>query len=352
MDLLTKEQELTVVTQNEELWEEVPVPIAVTSKAQAFVDTVSFTFLENHYPESVLEKQDLTISLLSQQLTQVFGYGLSQERPPLRRYKQCFRLGNKSAENWGLVGLGGKTQAKTILVQIYGEGCLAAASGWENRLFQWLQQLPRLRLTRVDLAIDVKAEFYSVEQANQDWEAGKFNIRGRLPRRERVNFDNPHEGRTVYIGSRQGGKYARIYEKGKQLGDQHSDRVRVEVEWHNHHRLLPADMLINTNQYLAGAYPILRELLQEAQPLTIPTQVQAHQIAYENSIELIKRQFGAYIYAMQFVEESPQKIVEKLVRPAKTPHGLPKRLVMPHWDPQYALNQSLVQLRQKSVKKN
>jgi phage replication initiation protein len=352
LDLATKEAKLTLVTKNGIPWEEVPVPIAVNSKVQAFVDTVSFTFSENYYPDSILEKLDLTISLLSQQLNQVLGYGLSKERPPLRCYKQCFKLGNQPAKNWGLVGLGGKTQARTILVQIYGEGCVAAARGWENRLFHWLQQLPRMRLTRVDLAIDVEAEFYSVEQANRDWEAGKFNLRGRLPRRERVNFDNPHEGRTVYIGSRQGGKYARIYEKGKQLGDPYSNRVRVEVEWHNQQRLLPADMLVNTNQYLAGAYPLLRDLLQEAQPLMIPTQVKTHQIAYEKSIELIKRQFGAYIYAMQLVEESPQTIIDKLARPAKTPHGLPPRLLMPHWDPQSALEQSLVQLRQKSVKKS
>jgi phage replication initiation protein len=352
LDLITTEPELTLVTKNEIPWEEVLVPIAVTSKIQAFVDTVSFTFLDNYYPDAILERQDLTISLLSQQLTQVLGYGISKECQPLRRYEKCFRLGNQTAKNWGLVGLGGKNQARTILIQIYGEGCVAAASDWENRLFQWLQQLPRPRLTRVDLAIDVEAEIYSVEQANRDWEAGKFNLRGRLPRRERVNFDNPHEGRTVYIGSRQGGKYARIYEKGKQLGDPYSNRVRVEVEWHNQRRLLPTDMLINTNQYLAGAYPILRELLQEAQPLTIPTQVKAHQIAYEKSIELIKRQFGAYIYAMQLVEESPQQIIDKLARPAKTPHGLPPRLLMPHWDPQSALEQSLVQLRQQSVKKS
>ena len=352
MDLVTKKPKLTLVNQNEAQWEEVPVPIAVTSKIQAFVDTVSFTFLENYYPDAILEKPDLTISLLSQQLTQVLGYGLSKERPSLRRYEKCFKLGNQATKNWGLVGLGGKNQAKTILVQIYGEGCVAAASGWENRLFHWLQQLPRLRLTRVDLAIDVEADVYSVEQANRDWEAGKFNIRGRLPRRERVNFDNPHEGRTVYIGSRQGGKYARIYEKGKQLGDPHSNRVRVEVEWHNQQRLLPVDMLIKTNQYLAGAYPILQDLLQEAQPLTILTQVKAQQIAYERSIELIKRQFGAYIYAMQLIEESPQTIIDKLARPAKTPHGLPPRLLMPHWDPQSALEQSLAQLRQKSVKKS
>ena len=144
MNLVTKEPKLTIVTKNEQPREEVPVPIAVTSKIQAFVDTVSFTFSENYYPESVLQKKDLTISLLSQQLTQILGYGLSKERPPLRRYEQCFTLGNKLTKNWGLVGLGGTTQAKTILVQIYGEGCVAAASGWENRLFHWLQQLPRM----------------------------------------------------------------------------------------------------------------------------------------------------------------------------------------------------------------
>lgn len=295
-------------------------------KVEAFIDTISFTFSAQYCD---VESTSLMALLLSHQLKGILGYGIVKERAPLRHYKHTYVLSVEDIErNWGMACLGGHTQKNTILVQIYGEGCAAAARGWEQRLFDWMQELPRVIVTRIDLAIDT--ENYSIKQAEQDWEAGKFSLNRRMPRHQRHNYDNPKEGRTLYIGSRSGGKYTRIYEKGKQLGDPDSSLIRVETEWRNKHRVLPQEMLIKPTQYLAGAYPATADIIEYAEPLRVPTQVKALKTSYEKVIQTIRHQFGAYIHTMrQF--ESPETIIEKLSRPAKNKTGIPERLLLPHW---------------------
>src|SRR6185436_18889339 len=62
-------------------------------------------------------------------------------------------------------------------------------------------------------------------------------------------------GRSFYVGSRQGGKLCRVYEKGKQLGDAESKWTRAEVELHAKDRVIPWDAVTEPVKYLAGSFP-------------------------------------------------------------------------------------------------
>lgn len=101
-----------------------------------------------------------------------------------------------------------------------------------------------------------KATPFFSEKVEQD---GLFKSAagGRNPRFERRNYDNPHEGRTFYVGTRDSGKLCRVYEKGRQLGDRNSKWVRIEVELHSTNREIPLEILLGCGDYLAGAYPAL-----------------------------------------------------------------------------------------------
>lgn len=297
---------------------EIPKPKETILGQDAFVDTASFTFKPNY-----------SIADLSSQLKSVLGYGVIKESQPRRRYKKAYLLGPTSVDGrrWGMIYLGGYTQKRTALIELYSEGCRAPSAGWSQRLHTWLKELPDIKLTRIDTAIDVAEKNYSVEQANTDWQAGKFKVHGHLPKRDRVNFDNPDEGRTIYFGSEKSDKYTRIYEKGKQLGDQQSQLIRIETQWRNRLHDLPLEMLIKPGNYLAGAYPIFTELLSDIDPIAVPSIHKQQPITLDQASEFIKTQFGDYLHLLRYVLKEPDKIVKGLARPAKTPDGLPKRLI-------------------------
>ena len=82
---------------------------------------------------------------------------------------------------------------------------------------------------------------------------GAFNRGGRPPKLKEAGDWIKHcgYGRTLYLGARGNGKFLRIYEKGKQLGDRTSPWIRYEVELHS-------------NQLSSSAGSRYVELLSEA----------------------------------------------------------------------------------------
>jgi DNA relaxase NicK len=50
------------------------------------------------------------------------------------------------------------------------------------------------------------------------------------------------------VGKRKNGKLLRVYEKGKQLGDESSPWVRWELELHNRDRVIPWEVLLEPVQ--------------------------------------------------------------------------------------------------------
>lgn len=328
----------------------IPLYNEYVPKDAAFIDWLSFTFSRNYYPDlaerirelelllltaeerqkpdiekTITHLQENIIIRLSRELDIILGYGVTRKHDRgYHAYPQAYSLGN----DWGVVALGGQSQQGTIWVSITGDGCTAAREDWEHALYDWVKfsDIPRFKITRIDIAHDCYD--YSVDKAIVDYDQGRFGIGGRLPTIEQKgDWRTPRneKGRTVCIGQRGSGRYCRIYEKGKQLGDPNSELVRIECEWHSKSRKVTPDMLISPGSYLAGAYPALM-WIHETQDRA-ETNAQRAKIGYDKTVETLRQQYGPLIWQMYEVEGSIETVLSKLTRPGKPP----ARVIVPDW---------------------
>jgi len=289
----------------------VRVPTAFDKPASfALIDWVNFTFKKPAYIASQLYTGDFSANVsddtetriiadLSRHLVDILGYGVTEERDRGNyHYERAFNLGK-----WGRVYIGG--QKETVMVELTGQGLLAAKQGWQQRLHDFLASLPTCRLTRVDLAHDNFNSLTSLNDYMQMYLADLFTLAQIRPK-VRMDGDWINEnakGRTLYIGARDSGKYLRIYEKGHQLGGEFSDMfpnwIRVELQYGNKGRDLPFDILLKSGAYLAGGYPALANLYKEQE--VIETKKKSLKTLFDKAIEVTRHQFGKYIYAISSV---------------------------------------------------
>jgi phage replication initiation protein len=221
-----------------------------------------------------------------------------------------------------LIAWGGKNQAATVYVSFPGHGC-ARIEKWQE-IRAWLEQ-HKATITRLDLAYDdYQAERVSIHQAVEWYWAGGFSAGGRLPSHKLhgdwLLGDESRTGRTLEIGSREGGKLCRIYEKGKQLGDPENPWVRVEVEWHNESRHIPYEALTNPGKYLAGAYECLHFLDREQS--RIQTQQRAAKVSFDKAMTNGRHLAGKLVnLALEVYQGDYAEVVEQLRR-----EGYPARV--------------------------
>lgn len=235
-------------------------------------------------------------------------------------YKFCTDIGSI-----GLVAWGGEQQRGAVTFSMMGAGC-ATVADWPG-LQDWLQK-HKAKLTRVDVAHDdFEAEHISIEWAIEQYQSGGFNAGGRTPKHQCFGpwllqgDEQETKGLTLYIGMRGSGKWCRIYQKGKQLGDGCSPWTRVEVEWRAQDRHIPYDILTNCGQYLAGAYPCLSTL--SAAQSVIKTVAKSSKTVYDKAVATAKQQFGKLVHLMLRVEDGDcGAVVAQLMRM----DGLPKRI--------------------------
>jgi phage replication initiation protein len=292
----------------------------------SILDWVNFTTDERDFMfgKTLISDEEI-IDRVSYYCKEIFGFGITEERPTgANFYHRSYVLGDKC----GMVCHGG--QKSTVLVMLSGDGCSAAREGWEKRLFDFLTTRcgSRAKLTRVDLAYDDYAGTrYSVDQADADFDANRFNCGGRNPNHEyRGNWKRPNgKGRTLYIGNRDSGKFCRVYEKGRQLGDKSSEWVRVEVEMKAVQRILPFEILLNPGQYLAASYPAFAWIKdRQERVLTIQKKTE---MTYQSAVANAKKQIGAVVNVMLEIEGSAERVVDMLIK-----HGrIPSRLKNPSW---------------------
>ncbi len=214
-----------------------------------------------------------------------------------------------------LIAWGGKSQAATVYVSFPGHGC-ARINNWQE-VRAWMEQ-HKATITRLDLAYDdYQAERVSIPQAVEWYLAGGFGAGGRMPSHslhgDWLLGDRARKGRTLEIGSREGGKLCRIYEKGKQLGDPENPWVRVEVEWHNESRHIPYEALTNPGKYLAGAYECLHFLDQEQS--RIQTQQRAAKVSFDKAMNNGRHLAGKLVnLALEVYQGDYAEVVEQLRR--------------------------------------
>ena len=297
----------------------------------AVIDWVNFTFgietMGDKYwqeDEYILDTHRYTAAIdsLEADLEHIFGFTTSSCRNSgLNFYQQSYVLG----EDFGFICIGG--QRNTVLIMINGRGCNFAKSGWELRLYNFLvTKAKRPKLTRVDIAHDdFEGKHISVDWGNMQDGLGGFQLGNRAPNIEhKGNWRRPNgKGRTLCIGSRDSGKYLRLYEKGRAEGDPNDNWQRAEVEFKSIDRVLPFDMLLAPSEFFIAAYPCFRDLAQHLQPERIETISKTAQINFQTAIENLKHQYGKYINIFKEVFE-PEELINLISCP--DPLAYPKRL--------------------------
>ena len=293
----------------------------------AFCDWINFTVHESTFywnqGKDINAPIDQIILEISYRCQYWFGFGITSERPNgANFYKRSWSLG----DGVGMVCYGG--QRDTVLISLSGQALSAAKAGWEMRLYEFLQhQATNPRITRCDLAHDdYDGTSYSVDQCNADYESGYFNCGGRTPECEqRGNWKKPNgKGRTFYVGNRKNGKFARVYDKGMQLGDKESPWCRIEVEFKSVDRVIPFDVLLKAGEYLAAAYPAFAFI--RAQQQRIKTVKKSAQKSYQKMLDWLKHQAGAALWFAKEIEGSADALLDKIMREGV----IPKRVDVPH----------------------
>lgn len=289
----------------------------------AFIDWLNITMADEtftgEWSASDAVTDDQVILDCSALCESLFGFGITKQREKgANFYQRSYVLG----DGYGLVCHGG--QRHSLLISLSGEGCMAAKDGWEMRVFNFLRSKAVAgKITRVDLAHDIfDGVAYAVDRAFDDYKSDSFNAGGRTPDCEcRGNWERPNgKGRSFYVGHRTNGKFARFYEKGKQLGDASSPWVRAEVEFKSVDRVIPFDVLIRAGEYLAAAYPAL-EWISETQE-RIETKKKTTETNYETMLAWLHRQCGAALWAVSVVEGSAENALAKVVQVGKIPARL------------------------------
>lgn len=158
-----------------------------------------------------------------------------------------------------------------------------------------------------------------------DHNNGLFNRHNKRPKSEMKGTawrEEDGTGKTFAVGTRGSSKYARIYEKGRQLGDKDSLWTRFEVEFRNKDCVIPMEILTNQGEFLTGAYPV-GETLFNSPATSIAAATEKVNITFESRKTHAKNQVGRFVRFLKDIGWTPEQIVEALIADeGKYPKGL------------------------------
>lgn len=174
----------------------------------------------------------------------------------------------------GRVDFGGQSQRGWVRWNLTGKGC-EWVQDWDA--LQEVQALPSAQIRRLDICLTTWKGEVTHEAVVAAHTAGGFTCGGRPPELTQIVSSNPRAGRTCYVGTRaKADKFFRAYEKGFEvaaklgaLGDAMTEIdgypldgiYRCEVELKAVNRDIPWEVIANRDNYFAGSYPFLSELL-------------------------------------------------------------------------------------------
>ena len=221
----------------------------------------------------------------------------------------------------GRIAWGGESQRGRTWLSFSGTLC-ARVTDWQAvalALVTW-----DARITRVDLAHDDFLGLIRLDEIQAMYLAGDFNNGGRRPTCSLAGdwLEVSGKGRTFYVGRRGNGKFLRIYEKGKQLGDANSPWVRWEVEFGSRDRVIPFHVLVDPDYFLAGAYPALQFVAPVHE--RIKTQRNIARTALDRLTELASLSYGKTVNALRLQGLDAEEILSLICRP-----GVPSRMASP-----------------------
>jgi phage replication initiation protein len=256
------------------------------------------------------------VSVVSRTLESILGVALITKLGPglmgyATRYVLMVREGNR------LTTIGafceGEAQRDRNLLQLNSRGCAMFAGKWAS-MYAWLMTV-RVRITRIDLAVDFYQGEHDVDEGVELYDTGAFAVRGRQPKSSLAgDWLRGEDGRTFYVGRRVSGKLLRIYEKGRQLGDLRSRWVRWELQLGNKERDLPPGILTDPDAYFAGAYPALQHILPAAS-ISLPTRAIERATHLAHRLHHLRESYGATLdEALSLKGATPFSVVSALRR--------------------------------------
>lgn len=207
----------------------------------------------------------------------------------------------------GRIDFGGDSQCGWVRVNLTGKGC-EWVRDWDA--VEELERLPASEPRRLDLALTTWEREVTHEAVVAAHAAGRFACGGRPPAMRFITSTDPNDGRTCYVGKRGSDKMFRGYEKGLQLAAQHKgvtitaidgkpvrDIYRCEVELQAESRPIPWEVVDRRDQYFAGAYPYLADVLPGVEAdILMRRPERAPQLDLAEALAQCKRQFGGTLF--------------------------------------------------------
>jgi len=301
-------------------------PLGLTpSTFSCIVDYLSLTFsIVDVHTHRKVKNPDNTIQTIEDE-AQAFLLKLVDYIPHLNwqdrdkglfGYKQSIGL-YRDEQAGGLLAFDGNNG--TCLLSLTGKGC-SGVNMVELRRF--LEKLPSVKITRVDLAHDDLDGALNVDYFLAQYKAGNFHVKGTAPGSRYIDDLGNNTGCTLYVGNKDNGKEACIYEKGKQMRDKDSKWLRVEGRLTSVDRIIPFDTLTSPEMYLAGLYPPFRYLCVFHERIEV---IKKHaKLAMEQMIGYASVAYGKLVNVMVEIGNTPDEIIKAL-----RVDGCPKRLQIP-----------------------
>jgi phage replication initiation protein len=292
--------------------------LSITGKFEEIPSSMAFT--DEDYVNELMSYVQLNLGLSIEYRDSGGKNGYQHSR------MMCY-TDDRPYKNLGYVAWGGNRGS----FQFYFTGECCEYLGM-NDLFPKLRSFVEknaMKLKRIDIAYDDYEGEYDIESAISFYEAGLFKISRNPSIRQVGDFVSGKDtkGRTVYIGNRKNGKMMRIYEKGKQLGNESSPWVRWEVELKAVDREIPTSALTEYAGIFAGSYPVLKNFVEAAVTVVKTKVKKTAQISVDVAADWLKTTGGKTLNVIRALWSKTMSDTEIL--DALTREGQPKRLVFP-----------------------
>ncbi len=207
----------------------------------------------------------------------------------------------------GMMAYGGDNQRGWVSINITGRGC-EWIKDWDEANDS-LDDLAEYENRRVDIALDTFKREVTHESILAAYRAGQFATHGKPPSMTKIEPEDRYEGRTIYVGKREQGKFLRAYEKGFELAKNfphdtitHFDGIpiediyRLEVEFKAKAAVLPGNLIEKRDQYFAGAYPYLQSVLAVEPEIFTQARERGPQCNLQAALENIRHQYGSTLF--------------------------------------------------------
>lgn len=285
---------------------------AVRADAGVIIDYLRFTvtrdaLIRAHLPakgnliiDGLQNDQEITEDLACY-WARLLGFQPGEARAGRDFYDHTFTVVDADGHEVGSVSGGGEGQRGTFCLSLKGYGCNFARHGWERRVYDVFSAMGAT-ITRIDLARDFFNGERGYHDAENAYRAGGFSYRGRAPSVYQHGDFEHGQARTFQVGKRDSGKLFRGYEKGHQFTLMDDPWWRAEVELRNHNRVIPFETLIRPAAFFAGAYAFCAELLEQVEPVAIPTGEKVIDVSVERTVRWLERTVAPAIVTLSLAD--------------------------------------------------